>query len=235
MFCVKRCNMCASFCIQEMLSLSFNSQEGRSPFLGCPQQFVQYIRSYRPYRKGCLLHPQTEEGPRSGQSGNVKCLSLCAKYTVWPTFTFHKYQISVFLNSHISRNLKRHNKHTSNRILSTNTKINNSISTIYVTKPNLLHVTQWRPVRHISQFSSTVSDLPHHPVYASSPCWQYLAVLYLQLNTAVLSRLLPHFQGHPFTHIYLQIFTCSSLSGSKWTALLQTYWEREITPCVIFL
>ena len=132
MFCVKRWNMFAFFCIEDMLTVSFNSQEERPPILGCPQLFVQYSRSYRPYRRGSVLHPQPEDGPRWGQSGNVQHLSRSAQYAVWPTYTVRISQSSFFLNSQISRNAQRHNKHTVKLILNTNTTINHSIPLNYV-------------------------------------------------------------------------------------------------------
>ena len=104
MLCVKCFNIFVSFCHEEMLSLSFNSQEERPPTLGCPQLFVQYSRSYSPFRKGYLLHPQPEDGPRWGQSGNLKYLSCCAQYAVWPTYTVYISQGLYF--SHISRNVR---------------------------------------------------------------------------------------------------------------------------------
>ena len=62
MFSVKCCNVFVSFCHEEILSLSFNSQEERPPTLGCPQLFVQYSRSCHPFTKGCLLHPNLKTG-----------------------------------------------------------------------------------------------------------------------------------------------------------------------------
>ena len=61
MLCIKYCNMFVSFCHQ-ILSLSFNSQEEWPPILGCPQLFVQYSCSCRPFTKGCLLHPNLKTG-----------------------------------------------------------------------------------------------------------------------------------------------------------------------------
>ena len=91
-----KCNMLVSFCHEEMLSLSFNSQEERPPTLGCQQLFVQYSRSYRSFQRGCLLHPQPEDGSHWGLSGNLEFLSRCAQNTVWPTYTFYVSQRSLF-------------------------------------------------------------------------------------------------------------------------------------------
>ena len=47
------------------VNTSPNPQAGGPPLFGCPPLFIQFIRSYRPYRKP-FLHSQTEDAPCRG-------------------------------------------------------------------------------------------------------------------------------------------------------------------------
>jgi hypothetical protein len=95
-----------------MLFLSFNSQEERPPFLGCPQLPVYYSHSYRPFLWGCLLNAQHVNLARSAQSSNVvQYLCHC---------TFYISQKCWFLKIVPSRNIKHPN---GTLILNKNTNI----------------------------------------------------------------------------------------------------------------
>ena len=48
-----------------VVSTSSNPKAGGPPLVGCPRLLIQYIRSYRPYRRP-FLYPQPEDAPCRG-------------------------------------------------------------------------------------------------------------------------------------------------------------------------
>ena len=50
---------------KELLPPLPTPQAGGPPLVGCPQLFIQYIRSYPPYWRS-FLHPQPEDAPCRG-------------------------------------------------------------------------------------------------------------------------------------------------------------------------
>jgi hypothetical protein len=48
-----------------VVSTSPNPQAGGPPLVSCPRLFIQFIRSYLPYRRP-FLHPQPEDAPCRG-------------------------------------------------------------------------------------------------------------------------------------------------------------------------